>query len=220
VPSSASTLSLTKELPFEVSMSAYRGPKAKVARSLGLAVTQKTQKVLDRRNFAPGQHGQDRKKSASVYKQQLVEKQRLRFTYNVSEAQMAATYAEANRRDGSAGDNLMALLETRIDALVYRMGFARTIFAARQYVAHGHFNVNGIRCFAPSRLIKAGDVIAVRERSKNHVQIKEAIDNAPAAPEYLSVDKTKMEGKLVALPLREQIPVKLQEQLVVEYYSR
>ncbi|MCK9183296.1 MAG: 30S ribosomal protein S4, partial [Fibrobacteraceae bacterium] len=91
---------------------------------------------------------------------------------------------------------------------------------ARQYVAHGHFNVNGIRCFAPSRLIKAGDVIAVRERSKNHVQIKEAIDNAPAAPEYLSVDKTKMEGKLVALPLREQIPVKLQEQLVVEYYSR
>ncbi|MFA6835753.1 MAG: 30S ribosomal protein S4 [Fibrobacteraceae bacterium] len=201
-------------------MSAYRGPKAKVARSLGLAVTQKTQKVLDRRNFAPGQHGQDRKKSASVYKQQLVEKQRLRFTYNVSEAQMAATYAEANRRDGSAGDNLMALLETRIDALVYRMGFARTIFAARQYVAHGHFNVNGIRCFAPSRLIKAGDVIAVRERSKNHVQIKEAIDNAPAAPEYLSVDKTKMEGKLVALPLREQIPVKLQEQLVVEYYSR
>ena len=193
----------------------YRGPKAKVARSLGLAITQKTQKVLDRRNFGPGQHGQDRKKSASVYKQQLVEKQRLRFTYNISEAQMAKTYAE-----GSAGDNLMILLETRLDALVYRMGFARTIFAARQYVAHGHFAVNGVRSFSPSRLIKAGDVISVRERSKNHVQIKEALESAPTLPEYVSVDKDKMEGKLVATPLRAQIPVQLQEQLVVEYYSR
>jgi small subunit ribosomal protein S4 len=201
-------------------MSTYRGPKAKTARSLGLATTQKTQKILDRRNFPPGQHGLNRKKSASVYKQQLVEKQRLRFTYNISEAQMAKAYTEANRRNGSAGDNLMILLETRIDALVYRMGFARTIFAARQYVAHGHFSVNGVRCFTPSRLVKAGDVVAVRERSKNHVQIKEALDNAPALPEYISVDKTKMEGTLVATPLREQIPVKLQEQLVVEYYSR
>ncbi|MBP5247217.1 MAG: 30S ribosomal protein S4 [Fibrobacter sp.] len=201
-------------------MSTYRGPKAKVARSLGLATTQKTQKVLDRRNFGPGQHGQERKKSASVYKQQLVEKQRLRFTYNISEAQMAKTYAEANRREGSAGDNLMVLLETRLDALVYRMGFARTIFAARQYVAHGHFSVNGVRSFSPSRLVKVGDVIAVRERSKNHVQIKEALENAPALPEYVTVDKDKMEGKLVATPLRAQIPVQLQEQLVVEYYSR
>ena len=118
-------------------MSSFRGPKGKVARSLGVAVSQKTQKALDRRNFAPGQHGQTRKKSASVYKQQLVEKQRLRFTYNISEAQLAKAYKEANRREGSAGDNLMILLETRLDAMVYRMGFARTIFAARQYVAHG-----------------------------------------------------------------------------------
>jgi small subunit ribosomal protein S4 len=133
---------------------------------------------------------------------------------------MAKTYAEANRREGSAGDNLMVLLETRLDALVFRMGFARTIFAARQYVAHGHFSVNGVRSFSPSRLVKVGDVIAVRERSKNHVQIKEALENAPALPEYVSVDKDKMEGKLVATPLRAQIPVQLQEQLVVEYYSR
>lgn len=199
---------------------AYRGPKAKVARSLGFATTPKTQKVLDRRNFGPGQHGQTRKKSASVYKQQLMEKQRLRFTYNISEAQMSAAYTEANRRDGSAGDNLMVLLETRLDSLVFRMGFARTIFAARQYVAHGHFSVNGKRCHAPNRLCKAGDVIAVCERSKNHLQIKEALENAPALPEYVTVDKTKMEGTLVAMPLRAQIPVKLQEQLVVEYYSR
>lgn len=199
---------------------AFRGPKAKVARSLGLATTQKTQKVLDRRNFPPGQHGQNRKKSASVYKQQLVEKQRLRFTYNISEAQLEKAFHEANRRSGSAGDNLMVLLETRLDALVFRMGFARTIFAARQYVAHGHFAVNGVRSYAPSRMIKAGDVISVRERSKNHSQIKDAIENAPDVPEYLSVDKTKMEGTLVAMPLRDQVPVKLEEQLVIEYYSR
>ena len=200
-------------------MSSFRGPKGKVARSLGVAVSQKTQKALDRRNFAPGQHGQTRKKSASVYKQQLVEKQRLR-TYNISEAQLAKAYKEANRREGSAGDNLMILLETRLDAVVFRMGFARTIFAARQYVAHGHFTVNGVRSFSPSRLIKAGDVVAVREQSKEHVQIKEAIASAAAAPEYLSVDLGKMQGTLVKLPLRDQIPVKLEEQLVVEYYSR
>ena len=93
-------------------MSSFRGPKGKVARSLGVAVSHKTQKALDRRNFAPGQHGQNRKKSASVYKQQLVEKQRLRFTYNISEAQLAKAYKEANRREGSAGDNLMILLIT------------------------------------------------------------------------------------------------------------
>lgn len=199
---------------------AFRGPKAKVARSLGLATTQKTQKILDRRNFPPGQHGQNRKKSASVYKQQLVEKQRLRFTYNISEAQLEKAFHEANRRNGSAGDNLMIILETRIDALVYRMGFARTIFAARQYVSHGHFAVNGVRCFTPSQAVKAGDVISVRERSKNHPQILDAIENAPETPEYVSVDKAKLEGTLVAIPLRDQIPVKLEEQLVVEYYSR
>src|SRR5574344_127226 len=185
-------------------MSSFRGPKAKVARSLGLATTQKTQKVLDRRNFPPGQHGLNRKKSPSVYKQQLVEKQRLRFTYNISEAQMEKTYNEANRRSGSAGDNLMILLETRIDALVYRLGFARTIFAARQYVAHGHFSVNGVRCFTASRAIKVGDVVALRERSKSHVQINEAVANAPEAPVYLQLDKSKMEGRLASAPLREQ----------------
>ena len=201
-------------------MSSFRGPKSKVARALSLATTHKTQKSLDRRNFPPGQHGAGRRRSPSVYKQQLVEKQRLRFTYNISEAQMRKTYNEANRREGSAGDNLMILLETRLDAIVFRMGFARTIFAARQYVAHGHFSVNGVRSYTPSRMVKAGDIIAVRERSKNHAQLMDAIETAPEAPEYLLIDKKKMEGTLIALPLREQVPVKLEEQLVVEYYSR
>jgi len=199
---------------------AYRGPKAKVARSLDLAVTPKTQKILERRKFPPGQHGMSRKKNAGVYKQQLVEKQRLKFTYNISEAQLAKTYSEANRKEGSSGDNLMVLLETRLDALVYRAGFARTIFAARQYVAHGHFQVNGRRSFSPNRLIKPNDLIELREKSKSHPQIKEAIEGAPEAPNYLSVNKDKKEAKLVNVPLRDQIPVKLNEQLVVEYYSK
>jgi small subunit ribosomal protein S4 len=198
----------------------YRGPKSKVARSLGLATTPKTQKVLDRRNFPPGQHGLGRKKSASVYKQQLVEKQRLKFTYNISEAQLEKAFDTANRRAGSSGHNLLQILETRIDAMVYRLGFARTIFAARQYVAHGHFQVNGKRCFTPSRAIKVGDVVALRDRSKTHAQINEALGNAPDAPVYLQIDKSKFEGRLVSAPLREQIAVNLNEQLVVEYYSR
>jgi small subunit ribosomal protein S4 len=199
---------------------AYRGPKAKVARSLDLAVSSKTQKILERRKFPPGQHGMSRKRSAGVYKQQLVEKQRLKFTYNISEAQLAKTYTEANRRAGSAGDNLMILLETRLDALVYRAGFARTIFAARQYVAHGHFQVNEHRSFSPNHIIKPNDLIAVRAKSKNHPQIKEAVEGAPEAPSYLSVNKEKFEAKLVNVPLRDQIPIKLNEQLVVEYYSK
>ncbi|MDR3000555.1 MAG: 30S ribosomal protein S4 [Fibromonadaceae bacterium] len=199
---------------------AYRGPKAKVARSLDLAVTPKTQKVLERRKFPPGQHGMGRKRSAGVYKQQLVEKQRLKFTYNISESQLARTYHEANRRDGSSGDNLMILLETRLDSLVYRSGFARTIFAARQYVAHGHFMVNGRRSYSPNHIVKANDLISVREKSKNHPQVKEAIEGAPEAPVYLAVSKDKFEAKLVNIPLRDQIPVKLNEQLVVEFYSK
>lgn len=198
----------------------YHGPKAKVARSLSHAVSQKTAKALDRRNFPPGQHGLGRKKSASVYKQQLVEKQRLRFTYNISESDMRRAFERATKFHGSTGDGLLINLETRLDAIVFRMGFARTMFAARQYVAHGHFSVNGRRCYIPSRLIKAGDVIELRERSKSHVQIVEAMGSAPEAPAYLQVDKNKMQGKLVSAPLREQIPVKLNEQLVVEYYSR
>lgn len=198
----------------------YHGPKGKVARSLSHAVSQKTAKTLDRRNFPPGQHGLGRKKSASVYKQQLVEKQRLRFTFNISEQDMRRAFERATKFHGSTGDGLLQVLETRLDSIVFRMGYARTMFAARQYVAHGHFLVNNRRSYVPSRAIKAGDVITLRERSKTHVQIVEAITSAPDAPAYLEIDKVKFVGKLVSMPLREQIPVKLNEQLVVEYYSR
>lgn len=201
-------------------MSSFRGPKGKIARGLGLATTTKTAKVLDRRNFPPGQHGQGRRKSPSVYKSQLVEKQRLRFTYNISEGDMRKAYAWANNQHGSTGDALMGHLESRLDATVFRLGFARTIFAARQYVAHGHFEVNGVRCHTPSIQLRPGDVISLRQKSHNHVQIVEALENAPDAPPYLELDKGKKLGKLISTPLRDQIPVQLNEQLVVEYYSR
>lgn len=198
----------------------YHGPKGKVARSLGHSVSQKTAKTLDRRNFPPGQHGLGRKKSASVYKQQLVEKQRLRFTYNISEQDMRRAFERATKFHGSTGDGMMQVLETRLDSIIFRMGFARTMFAARQYVAHGHFLVNNRRCYVPSRALKISDVITLRERSKSHAQIIEAIGSAPEAPAYIEVDKNKFIGKLVAMPQRDQIPVKLNDQLVVEYYSR
>ena len=135
---------------------------------------------------------------------------------------MAKTYAEANRRDGSAGDNLMVLLETRLDALVFRMGFARTIFAARQYVAHGHFSVNGVRSFSPSRLVKVGDVIAVCQKSQASVKFKTLIEEygKKAVPQWMERVADSFEGKIVAMPAREDIDFEVSENLIVELYSK
>lgn len=198
----------------------YRGPKAKLSRALNSALTKKSEIVMERRPFPPGQHGQGRKKSASVYKTQLVEKQRLKFTYNMSESQLKKAYTKAAKAKGATGDMLMEILDTRLDAAVLRMGFASTIFAARQYVAHGHFEVNGVRSFTPSIQLKVGDEIVVREKSQNHAQIIEALANSGDAPEYYEVDKTKKKGKLIATPLRAQIPCNINIQLVVEFYSK
>lgn len=197
-----------------------RGPKVKVSRALGLAITPKAAKVMERRSFSPGQHGMARKRSPSVYKTQLVEKQRLKFTYNIKEAQLRKLYAKAAHAHRATGEELMALLEKRLDAAILRMGFAKTCYAARQYVAHGHFEVNGVRSFNGSQQLKIGDVISVREKSANHPQINESIENAPAIPAYLEVDSKKKSGKLVAEPERDQVPCQIQEQLVVEFYSR
>ncbi len=197
-----------------------RGPKVKVSRALGLAITPKAAKVMERRSFSPGQHGTARKRSPSVYKTQLVEKQRLKFTYNLSEKQLRKLYKKAAHAHEATGEGLMALLECRLDAAVLRLGFAKTCYAARQYCAHGHFEVNGNRCFNGSMHIKIGDVITVREKSLTHPQITESCENAPTVPNYWEADHKKKSGKLVAHPERDQIPVQLQDQLVVEFYSR
>jgi small subunit ribosomal protein S4 len=198
------------------------GPKVKISRALNLAITPKAARIMERRSFTPGQHGLARKKSPSTYKIQLLEKQRLKATYNVSEKQLRHYYDMASHTHGATGDVLLAHLEMRADAAVYRMGFARTIYAARQYVAHGHFTLNGRRIFTPSHPLKVGDVISVNEKSKTHPQIVEALTHSGGVqvPEYYEINKVKMEGKLIAKPIREQIPVKLTEQHVVEYYSK
>lgn len=197
-------------------------PKVKIARALGIALTPKAAKVIERRPGLPGQHGVGRKKSPTVYKTQLLEKQKLKAFFNISEKQLRNTFAEVQRSEENSGDLLLQLLECRIDAMVYRMGFARTIYAARQYVSHGHFLINGKRSFTPSQKVKVGDSISVREKSKNHPQIVEALTQTQGIqiPEYLEINKVKMEGKLISKPARAQIPVPINEQLVVEFYSR
>jgi small subunit ribosomal protein S4 len=196
-----------------------KGPKVKVSRALNLALTPKAARVMERRAFPPGQHGMGRKRSPSVYKQQLVEKQRLKFSYNVSEKQLRKAYDKAAAASGTTGEILLQLLERRLDTLVQRMGFAKTAYAARQYCAHGHFEVNGKRAWTGSMLLKVGDVVAVRERSKGHGQIKESLE-AAAPVAYVEVEKNKMVGKLIAIPNRDEIPVPVNEQLVIEFYSR
>ncbi len=198
------------------------GPKVKISRALNLALTPKAARIMERRSFTPGQHGLARKKSPSTYKTQLLEKQRLRATYDVSEKQMRGYYARAAHSHESTGTVLLSLLETRVDAAIFRLGFAKTIYAARQYIAHGHFSVNGRRVFTPSHPLKVGDVVSVNEKSKAHPQIVEALTHSGGVmiPEYYEINKVKMEGKLLAKPLREQIPVKLIEQHVVEFYSK
>lgn len=198
------------------------GPKVKISRALNLAITPKAARVMERRSFTPGQHGLARKKSPSTYKIQLLEKQRLKAVYDVSEKQMQRYFERASHSHESTGTAMLAFLETRADAAIFRLGFARTIYAARQYVAHGHFMINGKRILTPSHPLKVGDVITVVDKSKSHPQIVEALTHSGGIqiPEYYEINKVKMEGKLIGKPLREQIPVKLIEQHVVEYYSK
>ena len=196
--------------------------KVKISRALGIALTPKAARIMERRSFTPGQHGLARKKSPSTYKMQLMEKQRLKAMYNLPEGQLRHYYQRATQSHESTGTALLGFLETRADAAIYRMGFARTIYAARQYIAHRHFAINGTRIQTPSHALKVGDVISVIEKSKNHPQMVESLTHSGSVvvPEYYEINKVKMEGRLIAKPLRDQMPVKLIEQHIVEYYSR
>lgn len=197
----------------------FTGAKVKKSRALGVALTPKAQKYMRDRPFPPGQHGQRRRRRPSDYGVQLLEKQRLRFQYNVSEKQLARAYKTAARMPGSTGDNLMQVLETRLDALVLRSGMAPTIYAARQYVTHGHFTVNGKKATIPSMRLKPGDVIGVRERSRKSPLFGDLLARGTVAP-YMSFDENKLTARFDYLPPREEIPVICAEHLVVEYYSR
>ena len=202
-------------------MSSFRGPKGKVARSLVIAVSQKTQKALDRRNFAPGQHGQGRKKT-SEYGLQLRAKQRARRFYGVNESQFHHYFEIAERKTGVTGDNLLRLLESRLDNIVYRVGFASSRAEARQLVGHGHFEVNGRRVDIASCLLKAGDIVTVCQKSRNSEKIKAVVEanSGRPVPQWIDVNRDTLEAKIIALPERDQIDAPVEEQLIVEFYSK
>jgi|FaiFalFF_MnMetaG_3_1042247.scaffolds.fasta_scaffold00189_11 small subunit ribosomal protein S4 len=199
----------------------YTGPKVKLSRKLGIALTPKAQKYMERKPYPPGQHGPEKRRAKlSDYGRQLLEKQRLRFQYNVHERQLRRYYEEASRMPGNTADNLIQLLERRLDALVLRAGFARTIYAARQYVRHGHIEVNGRKVDIPSYRVNVNDVISVREKSRRIPDIQEAVRNAGQAPPYLEVSKADFSARLLYIPPREEIPVICEVPMVVEFYSR
>lgn len=175
--------------------------------------------AIEKRNYAPGQHGQSRKKT-SEYGLQLREKQKAKRFYGMQETQFRNLFDKADRKSGMTGENLLVFLETRMDNAVYRLGFASSRKEARQLVVHGHFTVNGKKATAPGMELKAGDVIKVKEKSTNSPKFKEIKEMSITVPAWMSVDVEKLEGKVVALPRREEIDTPIAEHLIVELYSK
>ncbi|MFE4542929.1 30S ribosomal protein S4 [Arthrobacter sp. NPDC056727] len=199
--------------------------QARLSRALGIALTPKAAKYMERRPYGPGEHGRARKKQDSDYAVRLREKQRLRAQYGIREAQMTRAFEEARRTKGLTGENLIELLEMRLDALVLRAGFARTIAQARQLVVHRHILVDGIRVDRPSFRVGEGQLVHVHSRSETMVPLQVAAAGAhrdvlPAVPAYLDVKLDALQARLVRRPKRSEVPVTCEEQLVVEFYAR
>ena len=199
-------------------MSKFTGSTWKVSRRLNYSVSE-TGKELIKRKYAPGQHGAKRKK-LSEYATQLQEKQKVRFTYGVSEKQFRKTFNEAAKMSGKTGVNFVKLLEVRLDNLVYRLGFAATRAQARQLVNHGHIIVDGKKLDIPSYRVKPGQTIALKEASKGLVVVKAALDAKLVRPEYVSYDENNQVGTLVRIPERDEFLTEINEQLIVEFYNR
>ena len=200
-------------------MSRFTGSTWKVSRRLGYSISE-TGKELLKRKYAPGQHGQRRAGKLSEYGMQLQEKQKVRFTYGVSEKQFKKLFDFAAKMKGKQGDNFLILLETRLDNVVYRLGLASTRKQARQLVAHGHITVNGAKVDIPSYLVKPGQTIGVKESSRGLEIIKNAVEAMSARKEYVSFDENSLTGTLVRLPEREEFLVEIHENLIVEFYNR
>ena len=200
-------------------MARYTGAQYKKSRHLGFS-TLENGKELARRPYAPGIHGQDRRRKLSEYGVQLQEKQKVRFMYGLNEKQFAKTFKRATKMAGITGENLLQLLEARLDNVVYRMGMATTRRAARQVVNHGHITVNGIKVDIPSYTVKPGDVIAVKEQSLDHPAIKAAVEATLNRPAYVEFDANKLTGKYLRFPDRSELNPDINEALIVEYYNR
>ncbi len=198
----------------------YNGPKVKLSRKIGIMMTPKASKYAAKKSYPPGQHGNSRRRTKqSDYGKQLLEKQRLRIQYNIVERQMLNYYKQASKLVGNTGDLLVQLLEARLDALVFRSGLARSIYAARQYVRHGHILVNGKRVDIPSYKLNANDKVAIKEKSRKIDAIQEALRSA-SPPPYLDMSKADFSFTLLYVPPREEVPVQCEVPLVVEFYSR
>ncbi|MFC6207444.1 MULTISPECIES: 30S ribosomal protein S4 [Levilactobacillus] len=201
-------------------MSRYTGPSWRISRRLGVSLSG-TGKELNRRPYAPGDHGQGRRQKLSEYGTQLREKQKLRFTYGMTERQFYNLFKRAGKiSEGTHGTNFMILLERRLDNMVYRLGLATTRRQARQLVNHGHITVDGKRVDIPSYEVEVGQVISVREKSKDMAIIKGAVEAVVGRPQYVEFDADKLEGSLTRFPQREELDAELDDSLIVEYYNR
>ncbi|MEH6630496.1 MAG: 30S ribosomal protein S4 [Halopseudomonas aestusnigri] len=205
-------------------MSKRVAAKYKINRRLGVNLWGRPKSPLNRRDYGPGQHGQRRKGKTSDFGTQLMAKQKLKGYYgNIGEKQFRRYFAEANRRKGDTGENLVGILECRLAAVVYRAKFVPTVFGARQFVNHGHVTVNGKKVNIPSYMVKEGDVIEIKEKSRQIPMVLEAIDSVEReVPEYLSVDTKAMKATFVRVPALADVPypVQMEPNLIIEFYSR
>ena len=201
-------------------MSRYTGPAWKVSRRLGFS-TLETGKELAKRPYGPGQHGENKRKKNSEYGKQLIEKQKLRMMYGVSERQFQRLFKIAKAdKNAVTGTKFMQILESRLDNLVFRFGFAKTRRAARQLVNHGHITVNGAKVDIPSYICSVGDVITLKESSKELKVVKEALESLLIVAPYLELDKEKMIGKYTRIPERNELNKEITESQIVEFYNR
>ncbi|MDD3723298.1 MAG: 30S ribosomal protein S4 [Lutibacter sp.] len=201
-------------------MARYTGPKTKIARKFGEAIFGED-KSFEKRNFPPGQHGANRRRGKkSEYSIQLTEKQKAKYTYGILERQFSNLFKKASSSKGITGEILLQLCESRLDNVVYRMGIAPSRSAARQLVSHRHITVNGELVNIPSYSLKAGDIVAVREKSKSLLAIENSLANRSDVYEWLSWNSETKQGNFVSVPERIQIPENIKEQLIVELYSK
>ena len=201
-------------------MARYTGPKSKIARKFREPIFG-PDKVLEKKNYPPGQHGQTKKRAKqSEYAVQLMEKQKVKYTYGLLERQFAKIFENASRASGITGEVLLQLIESRLDNVVYRMGVAPSRSAARQLVGHNHITVNGHVLNIQSYTVKPGDIIAVREKSKVLEVITNHVSSAPNQYSWIEFDSQKLSARYISVPERSQIPENIKEQLIVELYSK